>query len=264
MADLEVIDSELNARNLLRITADLRELISIQEEAQEEVDSTQAKVRSGGPTASLERRLKHEIRPVFGMHKSRSRHVSHWQLHRGSDQVLSESTKHNCNQRPTGFPRHVHRREFDQHSGRISGLCSRCQCLIVYRYPRGSGKSCQIITRRTHVQNYQHPASNTACRQTSLQIPQAGLTTEQCDFWPVVRSCVHLHLLKSPPAMSSLLQARTTRIRAPRLHRILLKSWTRPVSQIHRLCAPTSPNKAYGSSSSECGHGICTRSQEFG
>lgn len=61
MADPEVGDSELNAQNLLRIKADLKELINEQEEAQKGVDSAYAEVRSVGPSVSLERRLEYGI-----------------------------------------------------------------------------------------------------------------------------------------------------------------------------------------------------------
>jgi hypothetical protein len=57
MADLEVADSELNAKNLLRIKADLKQLVNTRAEQQRFIDAVNAEIESQGPSVTLEKRL---------------------------------------------------------------------------------------------------------------------------------------------------------------------------------------------------------------
>jgi hypothetical protein len=57
MADLEVKNFELNAKNLLRIKADVEELVERLNKTQESVDFSNAQIASKGPSGSLERSL---------------------------------------------------------------------------------------------------------------------------------------------------------------------------------------------------------------
>jgi hypothetical protein len=58
MADLGLCDSELNAKNLLRIKADLKQLVKERAEEPESIDDINAEIESEGPSGILERRLK--------------------------------------------------------------------------------------------------------------------------------------------------------------------------------------------------------------
>jgi hypothetical protein len=57
MADLEIDDSELNAKNLLRIKADLKQPVNSRAEQQRFIDAVNAEIESQGPSVTLEQRL---------------------------------------------------------------------------------------------------------------------------------------------------------------------------------------------------------------
>ena len=60
MADLEVEDPEINTKNLLRIKADITELVTKQDEIQRSIARLNAEIASKGPSVTLEGRLKRE------------------------------------------------------------------------------------------------------------------------------------------------------------------------------------------------------------
>jgi hypothetical protein len=57
MADLKVGDSELNAQNLLRIKADIKELVKEGDAGQKSIDGINTQIKSNGPSVTLEGRL---------------------------------------------------------------------------------------------------------------------------------------------------------------------------------------------------------------
>jgi hypothetical protein len=61
MANLELCDSELNAKNLLRIKADIKYLDKRQTLVQSRIDRTNAEIELEGPSGALEKRLKSAI-----------------------------------------------------------------------------------------------------------------------------------------------------------------------------------------------------------
>jgi len=61
MADLEVGDPELNAKNLLRIKADITELVTTQDDIQRSIATVNAEIASKGPSVTLEGHLKRWI-----------------------------------------------------------------------------------------------------------------------------------------------------------------------------------------------------------
>jgi hypothetical protein len=57
MADLEVGDSELNTQNLLRIKADIKELVKEGDAGQKSIDGINTQIKLNGPSVTLEGRL---------------------------------------------------------------------------------------------------------------------------------------------------------------------------------------------------------------
>jgi hypothetical protein len=61
MTDLGVNDSDLNAKNLLRIRADVKQLVKEHAQCQRFADTVNVEIVSEGPSNALEKRLKSHV-----------------------------------------------------------------------------------------------------------------------------------------------------------------------------------------------------------